>query len=860
MINISIVHHTHWDREWFFSTQDSLVLSDLIFSEILEELKNNPDLKFVLDGQISIVDDYIELYPEKMDLIRELVSNNQLFLGPWFTQFDAIIPHEESMFRNAMIGDIETSKYGKKMKIAYLPDTFGFNAQMPTIIKHMGLDKIIFWRGIDLEKTGTPYFYWKGLGDKKILTINITSSYAAGFGLNSSDEYINDKLLKIIESVNYSNELNNILIPSGNDQQGINSKILETIEILNEKVPEYKLNLDDYESFSNTIINDGVFKEYYGDFRVPKYARVHRTIGSVRQTIKYLNKVIEDKLIYETEPLMVMAKKLGILLSDKLVIKAWKKVLESQAHDAIGGCVSDDAAEDIIHRYKESLEIADGITNTILRKIALSLSLGKDKILLMNTELSDFYGYKEIEILTRSKNIEILNVEESFIIEEEYIPPKENTYNEFEKIYFTDDPYYILTLKVKVKIPSFGYKILEVIESETEMPSLKETAGNSIENNDFKITFENNKLIYMKDDKKIDNFISLVDSGNDGDTYDYSPVTNDSEIELPFNTHYKLTSKFEEALVIKGETLLPYELSDRKEITSEARKFSYEMKVSIEKDSNLIKCKLKVNNTIKSHRLRIRVNSDILNNLSIAQIQNGFYKNENVEIDTNWEKKYQEKPVNIFNFHKSVSKEDKNCAITIFSDSMYEYENSDKYIYLTCLSTTSELGKPDLEWRPGRASGNTTVKGHVMLSTPKAEELGNHNFEFNILFVDSFNENNVYNLAKKIYSRSIFYQLQDINYFINRLDNRLHIKGVDSINEREHSLLNLEGFYVNAIYNSYYDDAVIIRLNNPTSKEIPLKNLKLNNKYEFVNAVEEVMEDQETIKPYDFVSIKVYEN
>ncbi|MGX7071640.1 glycoside hydrolase family 38 N-terminal domain-containing protein [Helcococcus kunzii] len=114
MINISIVHHTHWDREWFFSTQDSLVLSDLIFSEILEELKNNPDLKFVLDGQISIVDDYIELYPEKMDLIRELVSNNQLFLGPWFTQFDAIIPHEESMFRNAMIGDIETSKYGKK--------------------------------------------------------------------------------------------------------------------------------------------------------------------------------------------------------------------------------------------------------------------------------------------------------------------------------------------------------------------------------------------------------------------------------------------------------------------------------------------------------------------------------------------------------------------------------------------------------------------------------------------------------------------------------------------------------------------------------------------------------------------------
>lgn len=74
-------------------------------------------------------------------------------------------------------------------------------------------------------------------------------------------------------------------------------------------------------------------------------------------------------------------------------------------------------------------------------------------------------------------------------------------------------------------------------------------------------------------------------------------------------------------------------------------------------------------------------------------------------------------------------------------------------------------------------------------------------------------------------------------------------------------MLNFEGYYVSAVYNSYYDDnAVIVRLNNPTSQSMKLENLNLDDNYKFVNAIEEVIAMQDEIKPYDFVSIKVYEN
>ena len=57
MTNVHIVNHTHWDREWYFTSMDCVVLSDQLFSDVLKELKRQPTASFVLDGQLSILDD-----------------------------------------------------------------------------------------------------------------------------------------------------------------------------------------------------------------------------------------------------------------------------------------------------------------------------------------------------------------------------------------------------------------------------------------------------------------------------------------------------------------------------------------------------------------------------------------------------------------------------------------------------------------------------------------------------------------------------------------------------------------------------------------------------------------------------------
>lgn len=190
MVKVNVVNHTHWDREWYFTTMDTLVLSDHVFSEVLDELEANKEAKFCLDGQISILEDYLSINPERLGQIKKFVSEGRLSIGPWYTQTDDFLVSGEAILRNLAIGIYETEKIGKYMPIGYLPDTFGFNAQMPTILRNSGIDNIIFWRGINFEKhVKSPYFIWKGLGNEHIYAINLINGYGGGARLNTSEEF-----------------------------------------------------------------------------------------------------------------------------------------------------------------------------------------------------------------------------------------------------------------------------------------------------------------------------------------------------------------------------------------------------------------------------------------------------------------------------------------------------------------------------------------------------------------------------------------------------------------------------------------------------------------------------------------------
>ena len=88
------------------------------------------------------------------------------------------------------------------MKVGYLPDTFGHNAQMPTLFKGTGIDNIIFWRGIDYDQqVERSNFNWRSAGGDEIYAYNLVHGYGAAKNMVATSEHLDKKIFPMVEKI-----------------------------------------------------------------------------------------------------------------------------------------------------------------------------------------------------------------------------------------------------------------------------------------------------------------------------------------------------------------------------------------------------------------------------------------------------------------------------------------------------------------------------------------------------------------------------------------------------------------------------------------------------------------------------------
>lgn len=867
MAKVHIVNHTHWDREWYFTTVDALVLSDNCFTEILDELERNAKARFCLDGQSSIIEEYLEIRPERIGQILKFVQQGRLSVGPWYTQMDAFSVSGESIIRNLTLGIRDCRRYGGYMNIGYLPDTFGFNAQIPTILRNCNVDSAIFFRGINFEKhVSSPYFVWRGLSGKEVLAINLVKGYGAAAFLEDSEVYINNKLRPLTERIKSMSGLSEILVPIGEDQLDIVRDLPEKLESISAKTAD-TYTVSSYENFVAYLHQQDDLETYQGEFREPCLSRVHKSIGSVRYDIKRKNYLLEQKLITRVEPLMAIARANGITVSEKLLNKAWKKMLETHAHDSMGGCVSDNVAVDIFHRMKEADEIADGIENIITKRLSEQIGLKTNEILVFNTLPYEYYGYKKVQVVAASKKVRLIGCEDVMILDTRYYPPRDHVriVDARGERYITEPAYYKMTMLCRMDLPAMGYQVISFEESgdyrETE---LQPADTNRIENEYYTIAFTDGQVeLITAFGKKIDRFITFEDCGNDGDTYDFSPLKDDRPILLELKLDQVMKTPAMEQMILSGHYRLPAKLSDRLLEQGETASLDIELKLSLYKQVDRIEMDCRVINRICSHRLRARIHTGGPAKETIASLPFGYIRRAvPAELPERWQETYVEMPVDLEPYESSVSVESGDSCLTAFAKGMKEYQFIENSLYLTLFSSTGQLGKENLIYRPGRASGDTTRQGHEMVETPLAELIGNLDFEFAIQVSEGgFDEYHTAKAWEEYSQEHVSYQTQTLNKFIYRLDNKIQPRERPGRSELVFSLLKLkEHVLFSSISPSLYSDAVLLRLKNPTA--VPVKVTDYNFDWfagaERVNDIEEVLEDQEfVVPPYDTLTIRL---
>ena len=77
-IKCHFISNTHWDREWKFSAQRTRHMLVTAIDMLLDIFEKEPDYKhFHLDSQTLPIQDYLEINPEKKEILKKYISEGK---------------------------------------------------------------------------------------------------------------------------------------------------------------------------------------------------------------------------------------------------------------------------------------------------------------------------------------------------------------------------------------------------------------------------------------------------------------------------------------------------------------------------------------------------------------------------------------------------------------------------------------------------------------------------------------------------------------------------------------------------------------------------------------------------------------
>lgn len=406
-LNIILVPHTHWDREWYQTFQQFRMRLVHTIDKLLDILDRDSTFHyFMLDGQTIVLDDYLEVQPEQEERLKRHTHAGHILVGPWYLQPDEFLVSGESLIRNLQIGLQRAAEFGEPMCIGYVPDCFGHIAQLPQILQGFGIDNAVFWRGVGAEAQKSE-FYWAAPDGTQVLVIHLADpvGYSNARLMPLAPEDFATRVELLTAQILPKATTNTLLFMNGSDhlepQEGLPAtieaanKLLAHINPEHEKIlahfthPSHNSTTKHYDGISVQI---GTLPQYIeairqqngkyssqtgtsespqaasllletltGEMRSSQYAHLLPSVLSTRMWIKQQNTATEHLLEHWVEPMTAWASELGAAYPKGLVKLAWKYLIQNHPHDSICGCSIDQVHRENSVRFAQSQQIADGI-------------------------------------------------------------------------------------------------------------------------------------------------------------------------------------------------------------------------------------------------------------------------------------------------------------------------------------------------------------------------------------------------------------------------------------------------------------------------------------------------------------------
>ncbi|MEN6383846.1 MAG: hypothetical protein ABFD79_01470, partial [Phycisphaerales bacterium] len=410
---IYVISGTHWDREWRFTAEQSLLRLAELVDELMNVLESNEEYRcFLLDGGTVVMEDYLTVRPENKSRLNALFQAGRIQTVMWYTLPEMSSVSPEAIIRNLLYGKKMTNGFGGAIKTGYTATSNGQISQLAQIYRGFGINTALSYRGTNKhqvppicklqspdgsqiyhirgfdEVTRTNWFYYthymlvlgklardlstKWNPDEWPVHMADQELYETAIQLknenmdfNSDPETIQKSLRLLVNQATPQQINGNLLALDMEDNAVPYVKLPEMIKKINETQNDYYVrqsSLDEYFESCLKEIDDSKLHVHKGEMRFTLIeAGFNGLLGGTHSSmvsLKLANDFAQRELINVAEPLSAMSSFWGGRYETTLLDRAWRFLLKNHAHDSIGGAAIDEAHRDDITRFQGVVSLA----------------------------------------------------------------------------------------------------------------------------------------------------------------------------------------------------------------------------------------------------------------------------------------------------------------------------------------------------------------------------------------------------------------------------------------------------------------------------------------------------------------------
>lgn len=325
-----LVGQSHIDVAWLWPVRETVRKSSRTFSTMCTLMDTYPDFVYS-QSQPQLYAFVKEHYPELYERVKSRIAEGRWELvGGMWVEPDLNIPSGESLVRQILYGQqFYQSEFGKRSYIEWLPDTFGYCASLPQILR---LADIPYFMTTKLNWNDTnvfPYdlFDWVGIDGTSVL-----SYLNHGVNEHTRPKDVHEHWQSYKQKDVHAEQM--LLYGHGDGGGGVTNEMVEFAErshlMAGQPISQFSTAGAFFEGIA---ASKPTLPKWHGDL----YLELHRGTYTTHARNKRSNRKAEV-LYREAEIWSQWDQNRGLMLDHKVVLdEGWKLIMLNQFHDIIPG-------------------------------------------------------------------------------------------------------------------------------------------------------------------------------------------------------------------------------------------------------------------------------------------------------------------------------------------------------------------------------------------------------------------------------------------------------------------------------------------------------------------------------------------